>query len=164
MTSSQKFIAELMKELCKGIGVKVSAERVVFYCEHLDDLTETQLRYGFENASRNLGEFLPSVQHLREWCESFRPAPQAPASISEPQDCELCAGEGRLYVTWVFGREMENGALVEIRQPMQLVPYSQASGIKLGPQEYPSLYRCSCVAADKHPKRWPRFPRKDWNL
>jgi hypothetical protein len=63
-----------MTELSQGLGLNVPDERIKFYCAALDDLTPTQIEHGFQHAQRHLGTFLPSVEQLRQWAESWRPA------------------------------------------------------------------------------------------
>jgi hypothetical protein len=61
-------------DLAEGLGLNVPDQRMKFYCSALDDLTPVQIEHGFEIARRNLGTFLPSVEQLRQWSESWRPA------------------------------------------------------------------------------------------
>lgn len=55
---------------------EVPKERVLLYCRALSDIGETQLRFAFDRALGNLGEFLPSIETLRayanEWYEMAR--------------------------------------------------------------------------------------------
>lgn len=95
--SKQLLLAELLANLCRGISLEIPPERILFYCEALDDLSETQLRHGFALANRNIGEFLPSVAQLREWCESWRPPEPPPPPALEKSD--LVAAGNRLGVT-----------------------------------------------------------------
>jgi hypothetical protein len=78
LNSTQKprneFVRESLMDLCTGLHLAVQPERIEFYCKALDDLTLTQLEHGFQIAKRHLGTFLPSVEQLRLWAESWRPA------------------------------------------------------------------------------------------
>src|SRR5262245_4590251 len=67
-------IVKWVTSLAKGLGPPVADERVRFYSEALDDLTPYQLEHGFQLAKRHMGEFLPPVEQVREWAESYRPA------------------------------------------------------------------------------------------
>ena len=89
-SEKQKLIALLISQLCKGLPVKPASETALFYLKALDDLSEKQLRHGFEQASRHLGKFLPAISELREWSESWRPPevetpqkPLEPAHLAE---------------------------------------------------------------------------------
>jgi len=77
------------------LGLKVSDDRIAFYSKALDDLTPTQIEHGFETARRHLGTFLPSVEQLRTWAESWRPHGPDPAS-APPSRADLAAAG----VTW----------------------------------------------------------------
>lgn len=71
-----------MNSLYVTIGQRVDPVRIVKYCNGLDDLTMPQLTHGFDLAQRNVGEFIPSVEKVREWSESLPKREFASTAIS----------------------------------------------------------------------------------
>jgi hypothetical protein len=82
----------------------------------------------------------------------------------EPTDCKLCRGEGRLCVVWLATAEVRNDERKEAHALTQILPYQQScasTGLKMGPGEYRTLFRCSCTAGDavSLPKAWPKWSK-----
>ena len=59
--------------MATAINQSIDEDRIDVYVHALNDLDEPALRHGFEMAMRSLGEFLPSIQQIRNYAESFRP-------------------------------------------------------------------------------------------
>jgi len=87
------------------LGQTIAAERVVLYCRALADIQEPQLLFAFEQALRHLGEFLPSVQALRGFAESWRPPESA-------MDCRHILDRGDKPPDW---EPLKPGELEEMR-------------------------------------------------
>lgn len=66
-------IANYMTQLATALGQTVTAERIALYCRGLADVGETQLRFAFGKALKNLGDFLPSIQQLHVYAGEWRP-------------------------------------------------------------------------------------------
>lgn len=66
-------ISDYLSQLATAANLVLTDERRVLYCRALEDLTEVQLRHGFQLALKHLGAFLPTVEQIRIWSESWRP-------------------------------------------------------------------------------------------
>ena len=67
-------INSYLTQLATALNLEVTAERIALYCQALEDIGETQIKHAFEQALKNLGEFLPTIRELREYSEQWRPA------------------------------------------------------------------------------------------
>lgn len=77
----------------------------------------------------------------------------------QPTDCALCRGEGRLRIIWHFKIEERPTGLMEIRELVQIFPYTKGFDYVMKPNEYPSVYRCKCSSGDAEtlPTSWPKW-------
>ncbi len=65
-------IANHVIQLATALNQEISQERMALYCRGLADIGEKQLAYAFECALRQLGEFMPSIERIREYAEQWR--------------------------------------------------------------------------------------------
>ena len=72
----RNLINDCLGQLGMAMNQEVSVERRALYCRALSDIPLTPLRFAFEEALKHAGEFLPSVQTLREYSEQWRPTDQ----------------------------------------------------------------------------------------
>lgn len=66
-------INNCLAQLATAAGTEVTKERKALYCRALKDIGESQLKYAFEEALKNLGQFLPSIEQIRTYSEQWKP-------------------------------------------------------------------------------------------
>jgi hypothetical protein len=66
-------INNYLGQLATAAGTEATKERRALYCRALKDIGESQLKYAFEQALRNLGQFLPSIEQIRAYSEQWKP-------------------------------------------------------------------------------------------
>lgn len=71
--SRSKLINSYLGQLATAAGTEATKERRALYCRALRDIGESTLTYAFEQALKHLGQFLPSIEQLREWAGQYKP-------------------------------------------------------------------------------------------
>jgi hypothetical protein len=84
-----------LAQLATAIGQPLLNDRKALYCQGLNDIGLTPLRFAFDRALHNLGEFLPSIAQLREWAEEWRPADRTPVILARPEKPDDLTDEKR---------------------------------------------------------------------
>lgn len=71
--SRLKLINSYLGQLATAAGTEATKERRALYCRALKDIGESQLKFAFEEALKNLGQFLPSIEQIRTYSEQWKP-------------------------------------------------------------------------------------------
>lgn len=138
------------------------------YLAKLARYSESQLDAIFERLLENC-KFRPKVAHFYETADELgyhREARTPKSHTWEKTSCNLCAGEGRIYVFFAQLLEKTEYGMQTRSELRRIMPYSAGSkaldqprieenGVRL----HPFLFRCSCSAGDMPtlPRAWPKW-------
>ncbi len=124
-------------------------------------------RFDERELNRIFAELLETCRYLPKIADIYDSArylgmlhtPERPPHRWQPADCGMCHGEGRLGIIWHCFMEERPTGIVEIQELVQVFQYSKQFDYKLKINEYRSIFRCKCWAAEAEtiPRGFPQW-------